>query len=147
MAKEEKRKAFVDEQLHRQWLYVFLFWFFFVFVFGFFFVLFLVFFLFVFFFLVLFNLKLTSLFSPCCSESTDELRHLDSRDIQEHVIAGRQQQMEEKKEIKAREVEEQKYFENLLEQEKQAKLERGISFSPNFSFFLFLFCIVLELGR
>ncbi len=59
-------------------------------------------------------------------ESTDELRHLDSKDATRVVLMGRQHQVEEKKIKKMQEEEEEKYFASLLEQEKQLKLEKDI---------------------
>lgn len=46
--------------------------------------------------------------------------------MQRKVVAGRQAQLEEKEAMKEREKEEKAYFASLLDQERQAKLEKGI---------------------
>lgn len=47
--------------------------------------------------------------------------------MEKNVVAGRQAQLEEKKERKQKAAEEKKYFDSLLAQEKQARLEKGIA--------------------
>lgn len=42
-------------------------------------------------------------------------------------MAGRQQQLEDKKEVKRREVEEKRYYDAMVEEDRQARLQKGTS--------------------